>query len=51
MGTMCDAQLYEAGGRTDFSAFQRAYGLSLAVIQHEVHGKFVLFHEKDVVNI
>ena len=35
-----DCHLYEAGGRTDFSAFEKIYGLPPSVIRLEVNGKF-----------
>lgn len=35
-----DCHLYEAGGRTDFSAFEKVYGLPPSVIRLEVNGKF-----------
>ena len=34
-----------------FSPFQKTYGLSPAVVKHELDGRFFLFIEKDVANI
>lgn len=40
-----DAHLYGcSGGRTDFSAYEKIYGLSPAVLRLEVDRKFLLFH-------
>ena len=46
-----DAHLYKGmGGHTDFSVFEKIYGLSPAVLCLEIDCKFLLFHEDEVNN-
>lgn len=46
-----DAHLYGcAGGRTDYSAFEKIYGLPPSVLRVEINRKFLLFLNEDEVN-